>query len=872
MSDSLTETSPVFHKSPVPKNDLERKACSLCGLPVGRSGTKETLNGEILHFCCQGCLHVFKILFNSAEGIPSQFRESELYRACVEWGIIPRNEQDLALKHSQGDDHETKEPSASYVGDPAHAQEATLKIEGMWCSACAWLIEEVLKNTKGVSEARVFFLSDMARVTYLPQSISPKEILTRIAKLGYGASLFQDPEGGLKGKKDLLIRLGVSSFLTANIMMISFALYLGFFQEFSRETIGYLSYPLAVLAAAVVFYGGYPILMRAFAGFRHGSTSMDTLISLGASSAYAYSLFQMAAGSLHVYFDTASMLVTLVLLGKYIEGQAKERISRGIRDLYHLSNRKVRLLLKDKERWVSPDAVAPGQEVLVLAGETVPIDGRVISNEVTVDESLMTGESRPAKKRAGDEVIGGTVVLEGPAYLRATRAGQENSLKQMIGLMEEALSKKNPFEVLADRVMRWFVPTIFLLALGTVTYLLFHGASIDAALLRGVTVLIITCPCALGIASPLAKVAAIGVCRSKGILVRGPEALEKAKDLDVMVLDKTGTMTEGNFSLRHIESPLGNEEDALRQIASVEIHSDHFLAREIVRRATQSSLEIEKASEFKVIEGKGITGNFKGRSIVVGNRELIRELLLNLSPDLEEKASRQESRGMTVVFFGWEGRVQGILGFGDSLKEGAREAVEELRKRGVTVYLVSGDAVETTQAVAEQLGIDHVRGRALPRDKVEMIKTLQGSGHRVGMVGDGFNDAAALARADVGVALGTGVNIAQEASEITLMTGDPRRILDFLDLSAFTVKVVRQNLVFAFLYNAIGIPLAVAGLLNPLIAVFAMFASSLSVIGNSLRITRRGAEVGLRSSEGAPIKRHPLKGFSLRQSLKRRNL
>jgi len=803
--------------------------------------------------------------------MPTNFRETDLYRACVEAGIIPKaaeNENPFAAAGAAQDSSLT----------PLNL---TLKVEGMWCPTCSWLIEEVLRRTKGILEPQVSFLSDLVQVKYFPHILSPKEIMARISRLGYRPSLFQEGSAIGREKKDLQIRLGVSSILSMNVMMISFALYAGFFRDLSQAVIGYFSYPLWLMTTPVIFYGGLPILRRAYAGLRYGSASMDTLISVGALAAYFYSLVQMARGSLHLYFDTASMLITLVLLGKYIETHARERVSAGITGLYKLANQKVRLFTSTptlphqgggslaggglpcgvssatpqsegkggKERWVPSRDVKPGDEFLVFAGERIPLDGQIISGHGTADESILTGESRPIKKKPGEEVRGGVLLLDGQLTLRTTRVGQESSLGQMITLMQEALSKKNPVELLADRITRWFVPIIFAIA-GVVALSLWRSnSSLDEALLRSLTVLLISCPCALGIATPLAKVAAMGISRSRGIFIRDPEALEKAKDLDTLVFDKTGTVTEGNFSLKEIITEDFPEQKVLSRLASVEVCSDHFLGKEIVRKAREASPKIEGAEDFEEFEGMGVKGFVQGTEVFIGNRRLLSHFGIDLPSSWEKRGSAWQSKGMTVAFFAWDKRVQGMLVFGDSLKQGVREMMDRLHTRKIATWMISGDALETTRAVAEESGFNQFRGQALPQDKVELIRTLQEKGQRVGMVGDGINDAAALAQADVGFALGTGTNITREASDFTLLAGDPSRVLEILDLSALTMKTIRQNLFFAFLYNGLAIPLAVTGLLNPLVAVLAMFASSLTVIGNALRILKKQHPLSIEESQ-----------------------
>jgi len=773
--------------------------------------------------------------------MPTNFRETDLYGACVEAGIIPQ---------AAGN---RNPPTAAGTGQNLSLSplNLTLKIEGMWCPACSWLIEEVLRRTGGILDPRVSFLSDLVHLKYFPHILSPQEIMPKISRLGYRLVPMEATPAESGEKRSTLLRLGISAILTANIMMVSMALYFGFFREFSREVIGYFSYPIWLMATPVVFYGGLPILRRSLFGLRYGHLSMDTLISIGALAAYFYSLVQLARGSLHLYFDTASMLITIVLLGKYIETHARQRVTAGITGLYKLAQQKVRLLTPaealphqeggdggeaEKERWILPKDAKSGDQFLVLAGERIPLDGRIISGQGDVDESILTGEARPTRKRPGDEVMGGTLLLDGEMKVRATRVGGGSSLGQMITLMQEALASKNQAELLVDGITRWFVPLILTVAAATAFSLWLLRFSLDDALLRGLTVLLISCPCALGIATPIVKVAVMGLARSRGILIRDPGALERSQGLDTLVFDKTGTLTEGDFSLQKIVTTGSPEGQALSRLAALEVRSDHFLGRAILRKAREESIEIEEAHGFESLEGMGVKGVVQGDLTFIGNRRLMNLEKIEIPAALNHQARDYEEKGLTTIFFGWGREVEGFLVFGDSLRKGIRRMIQELREKGITTWIVSGDAQETTRAMAAESGVDNFLGHALPGDKVELVKSLQGKGHRVGMVGDGINDAAALAQADVGFALGTGAHILQEASDFTLLAQDPTRVLDALGLAALAGRAIRQNLFFAFLYNSVSIPLAVSGLLNPLIAVSAMFASSLTVTGNVLRI------------------------------------
>ncbi len=811
--------------------------CRLCGLPVDRSGVREKRGEAVFHFCCFGCRQVFHLLSSLPGGPPADFKNSDLFRLCAASELIGRKDEDRERSRAQGREDD---PAACEASDPqeALAKELILKLEGMWCSACSWLIEGVLSGTPGILAVKALFASDLVRIKYLPYQVTIEEIRDRISRLGYRPSSFQDPAGASGERKRVERRLGVSAILTVQVMMISWTLYGGFFQDLGNEAIGYLSFLLWVLATPVLMYGGFPIFKKALVGLRYGKPSMEVLIVLGALSAYFYSVARMGRGSLHLYFDTAAMLIVLVLLGKYLEARAKERISRGLLELYHLTHQKVRLLTKGEEKWMAAEALQPGDEFQVRSGERVPVDGRIFFGRATVDESYLTGESRPIKRGLNDEVRAGAFLLDHRLNIRATRVGSESAIGQILTLMQEGLSRKTAVELFADRLIRWVVPGLLGLAVGTAWYLVYQGHTLEESLLRAVTILVVSCPCALGIAVPLAKVASIGVGRTKGILIRDPAALEKMKKLDVLIFDKTGTLTEGRYSLREMVCLEGSSEEAWRRIASVESPSDHFLAKEIQSRAREFSSGLEEVRDFKSLSGQGVYGVVAGQAVVVGNRSLMQSQGLKFPRTLASQAMGLSNGGATIVFFGWEEQVRGFLTFGDVLKETAGEAVSDLQEKGFQTWMVSGDSLETTGAIARTLGVSPFIGQALAKDKVRVIRELQQKGHRVGMIGDGLNDAAALAQADVGFALGTRAGILSEASDITLLTDDPLKIQEAFHLSMVSSRIIRQNLLFAFMYNMLGIPLAMSGQLNPLLAVLAMFASSLTVVGNTLRIYR----------------------------------
>ena len=846
-------------------------------------------------------MYVFQILFNSPGGIPEDYQNTELYKACVAAGLIPSSERGLvsgatihgsSVFDSQPADPRPADPRLPAL-DPAIeeglSQELSVHIEGMWCVACSWLIEQLLRKMDGVVSANIFFFSDIARIKYMPHLVQPKTITEGISRLGYRASPVESPPDSGQSR-NLVVRLGISAILSMNIMMISFALWGGFFGQIGQEGAALFSYTLWVIASPVVFYGGWPILRAAFWSVIHRTATMDTLIGTGVLAAYFYSLVAMLQGSLHIYFDTASMLVTLVLLGRFIETRAKEKISGAITALFHAASGKVRISKEGREIWTASNEASRGDVFLVFPGERVPVDGRILSGEAVFDESVLTGESHPVKKGTGADVPAGAMLLHGDARFEVVRAGEESSLSQMITLIQQALSAKNRFELLADRIMRVAVPGLLGISAFILILLLSFHVPAGEAFLRAITVLVITCPCALGIATPLARVAAIAKARASGILIRNPAAIERADRLNVMIFDKTGTLTEGRYVLRQTvvaedfacdnpnTAPAGDEhrfgfgpaprapladagyrftgtsfpipdtrhlalaspkaDQALRRVASVEADSDHFLAREIVNAARQKSMELEEILSYEAREGRGIIARTPSGEVIAGSHELMIDCRLEFSDELKDRAHFFETTGSTVVFFGWDSAVRGFFVFGDTLRDKAAEIISRLRSEGTSVWIVSGDSEETTRTLALQAGADNFAGQMLPQDKVRIIEGLQARGKRVAMVGDGINDAAALASADVGITLGAGANLIRECSDAAILGDDLPKVIELLELSRFSFKITRQNLFFSFFYNILGIPLAACGVLNPLIAALAMFASSVSVISNTSMISR----------------------------------
>jgi heavy metal translocating P-type ATPase len=631
-----------------------------------------------------------------------------------------------------------------------------------------------------------------------------------------------------------------------------------------------MPFVLMALATPVVFYCGYPIHRLAVLGLRNRALRMESLLSLGVFTAYFFSVVQAFRGASHVYFDTASVIVTFLLAGKLIERGAKARTSQWITLLHRMAPNKVRLLADGREHFVSVDALEPGQSFVVKAGERFPADGTVESGNSHSDESLLTGEATPVAKHPGAAVIAGSVNLDGVLHVQATLRASHSTLSRIIALVENALGNRSPLERAVDRVSRIFVPSVVVIAVLTFAVCWLGGfTTFGTALMRGITVLVIACPCALGLATPLAITAALGAASRRGILISDMRILETLGRVNHIVLDKTGTMTEGHFQLLGCElipdfcsSPAwmqanaaNSEQDGLPAdfpfdlsspsyehtfalLASLEQYSEHPLGKAIVAFARERDIALGEAASVEIHKGLGITGMVDGKSMFLGGRRLTEQMAIPIDARSELVARRWECEGRTVTFFGWDGGLQGCLAFGDTPRSHAFAMIAELRNRGIEPHLISGDSRVTTEAVARQLGVESFRPDVMPEQKAEVVREWKKSGAVVAMLGDGINDAPALAEADLGIAMGSGTDIAMRASSVVLMDNDLRKIPEIFDLARKALRIVRQNLFWAFFFNTAGISLAIAGILSPIFAAVAMLLSSLAVVGNSLRISR----------------------------------
>ncbi len=711
-------------------------------------------------------------------------------------------------------------------------------VEGMTCASCAARVERVLSRQPGVAAATVNFAAREAVVS-LAEPLAPQALVGAVARIGYRLHPQAEGVGGEAGAASIARRALVSGVLSAPLVLLHFVPGLA-------EGLGMPAAAWAglVLATPVQFWAGWPFLASAVAKARHRQTNMDTLVAIGTLAAYGYSTWAVLGGQHHsVYFETAAVIITLVLLGRYFEARAISRTTSAIRKLAELGAREATVLRDGSEIRVGLDQVKPGDLVVVRPGEKIPVDGMVREGASSVDESMLTGESLPVDKSTGDEVFGATMNQQGRLVLEATKVGADSALAQIVALLKQAQGSKAPVQRLADRVAGIFVPAVLALAGVTFGAWLLVTGSPAAALPAAIAVLIIACPCAMGLATPTAIMAGTGRGAELGVLIRGGEVLERSGKVQVVVLDKTGTMTEGKMAVTEVVADTWNAvptdpDTVLSRAAAVEAGSEHPIGRAIVGAAAAQGLRLPALELFEAASGFGVQGVVDGREVVVGKPQLLTQHRLMGCSELAERADRLEAQGKTVVMVGWDGRMRGLIALSDRAKPGAAEAVAELKAQGVDLVLLTGDNQRAAARVAEELGISRVIAGVLPSGKVKEIQRLQAEGKTVAMVGDGINDAPALAQADLGIAFGTGTDVAVEASDITIIGGDPRAIPRAIGLARRTLRVIYQNLFWAFSYNVAAIPLAAAGKLSPAVAAGAMALSSVSVVANALRLRR----------------------------------
>ncbi|MEU4324100.1 heavy metal translocating P-type ATPase [Nonomuraea dietziae] len=720
-----------------------------------------------------------------------------------------------------------------------------LSIGGMTCASCANRIERKLNKLEGVT-ATVNYATEKAKVTF-PEGVDPQELIATVESAGYTAELPKPPqaEGEEQEPEDELrpLRNRLVTSLVLAVPVIAMAM----IPPLQFTNWQWLS---LTLAAPVVVYAGWPFHKAAWTNLRHGAATMDTLVSIGTLAAFAWSLWALffgtagtpgmthpfeftiarTDGSGNIYLEAAAGVTAFILAGRYFEARSKRKAGSALRALLELGAKDVELA---DGRRIPTDQLKVGDRFVVRPGEKIATDGVVDEGTSAVDASMLTGESVPVEVRPGDAVTGATVNAGGRLIVRATRVGSDTQLAQMAKLVEDAQTGKAEVQRLADRISGIFVPIVIALAIGTLGFWLGTGGGAGAAFTAAVAVLIIACPCALGLATPTALLVGTGRGAQLGILIKGPEVLESTRKIDTVVLDKTGTVTEGKMTLTGVHLAEGEErEEVLRLAGALEHASEHPIAQAIAR-AADSEATVE---DFANVEGLGVQGIVDGHAVLVGRPRLLAEWSQHLPEELTEALEREQAAGRTAVAVGWDGKARAVLVVADVVKSTSKEAIQQLRALGLTPVLLTGDNEKVARSVAAEVGIDEVIAEVLPADKVDVVKRLQAEGKSVAMVGDGVNDAAALAQADLGLAMGTGTDAAIEASDLTLVRGDLRVAADAIRLSRRTLATIKGNLFWAFAYNVAALPLAALGLLNPMIAGAAMAFSSVFVVTNSLRL------------------------------------
>ncbi len=725
----------------------------------------------------------------------------------------------------------------------------TFSVPDMNCGSCVVNIEKDIGKLEGVHEILVNFAAEKAQISYDTEILSAEDIIEQIKKTGYTAYLIgengamkMDHEGmdhaQMESKKEIqskLYKVIFGAVLSVFLLVLSFGI------DIPSEGMIML-----LVTAAILLYTGREFFVRGIPAFiLKGRPNMDTLVSLGVTAAFLYSSYIVlfTTPPHEEYFMDAAIIATFIMFGRYLEAKAKGSASEAIKKLLELSAKVAhKVIAKNKTKDIPIDQVVKGDELMVKPGEKIPVDGVIIEGNAVLDESMVTGESIPVDKKEKDKVIAATVNGNTSFTMKAEKVGKETMLAQIIKLVEQAQMSKAPIQKLVDKVANYFVWVVILIAIAT--FLAWHyGMELEAskALIYTVAVLIIACPCALGLATPISIVVGSGKGASMGILVKKADSLEKIKKITTICFDKTGTITEGHPRVTDflvLPSEKSEQSKHLQYIASIEHKSEHPLAKAVLDYADEKGLEYLNVKGVEAVTGKGILGEIDGEEVIVGNREFLESKKVTRSAELDEKSEKLSEDGKTVLFFAIGGKQKGLLALQDKEKESSRRAIELLQKKGIKTLMMTGDNEKVAKAIAREVGIDEVLAKATPQDKTEKIKELKEKGEFVAMVGDGINDAPALATADIGIAMGTGTDVAIESGDIVLVKGDLMKAVEAIELSRATLRNIKQNLFWAFIYNSVGIPVAALGLLNPIFSAGAMAFSSISVVLNALRLKR----------------------------------
>ncbi len=784
--------------------DLLTTTCHLCEQPLVQ---QVPFDGHL--FCCHGCRELWRILGDEEiQALKS--------RPGLKWENLREGLTSTKIPVSTDSDPRT----------------ITVGIDGMWCASCSILVEHVLERTSGVYAAHIDFATSSAEITFEQRTVSSEKIIRVITKLGYGAEEHtQDAfDANFDRDQHLLKRFGVSAVIAVFVMMCSVPVWSGYLPQLPPLLRHILAYGLWTLATPVVFWCGWPFLRGAWTSIRHGVATMDLLIALGSLSAYTYSAYIVLHGGTYLYFDTSTMLVTFLLLSRNLEVGARRRATELTRMLSHLTVKSATVLIDGQETTLPTDHIRVGQSVVIRPGDRIAVDGVVLDGASTLDQSFLTGEALPADKGPGDTVYAGSINHQGRLVVQTLRRAEDSILAQTTKFVRHAQGEQDKWRQLADRVLRIFVPGVLGVALLTfVLWLTWGQVSLTSALLYTIAVLVIACPCALSVATPIAVLAGSQRLAQGGMLLRSHDALERSAKIDTILLDKTGTLTEGQMAVAAI---FPDDPGLIQLAASVEIASEHPVAMAMVRYAEELQIPLLPLKDFSNTPGFGVRAQVDRHAV-----ELTAVLdLTELSPEMRMHTNKFLGQGHTVAHMKIDGQVAGLVGFSDRIRADAALGVAQLHTGGLEVWMVTGDNRETACIVASEVGITRVKSQQQPLDKANLVRTLQEAGRTVAFVGDGVNDAPALVQADLGIAMGTGSDIALEAGHLTLTRPRLSSIAETLVTGKRVSEIIRQNLLWALVYNLMALPAAAFGLAYPFVAALAMVLSSAFVLGNSMRI------------------------------------
>ncbi|MFD2655496.1 heavy metal translocating P-type ATPase [Gracilibacillus thailandensis] len=790
------------------------------------SETNHTTLG-VTGMTCAACSNRVEKVLNKMDGVKAQVNLTT-EKATIDYDPEKTSIEDISKKIEN-------------VGYGVLTEKTDLDVFGMTCAACSTRIEKVLNKQDGVKHATVNLTTESASIEYNPGLVDVKSLIDKIKNVGYDAK----PKAEAKEKqtykekqlKNMKTKLIISVLLSAPLLltMLVHLFGMGIPDIFMNPWFQF------TLATPVQFIIGWQFYEGAYKNLRNGGANMDVLVALGTSAAYFYSLYEAfkTIGNPeympHLYFETSAVLITLILFGKYLETRAKSQTTNALSKLLNLQAKEARVIRDGKELMIPVEEVVVGDRLIVKPGEKIPVDGMVVKGRTSVDESMLTGESIPIEKDSGAKLIGSTINKNGSIEMEATKVGKDTALASIVKVVEEAQGSKAPIQRLADVISGYFVPIVVGIAILTfiIWITLVQPGQLEPALVAAIAVLVIACPCALGLATPTSIMVGTGKAAESGILFKGGEHLEGTHELEAVVLDKTGTITKGKPEV----TDFSGDEETLQLLASAEKGSEHPLAEAIVAYATENNIDFLEVEHFEAVPGHGIEAKISGKNILVGNRKLMNDHQINTA-GYEEKLVNYETDGKTAMLIAIDGEYRGTVAVADTIKETAPEAIKQLKDLGIEVFMLTGDNERTAKAIAKQVGIDQVIAEVLPEEKAAKVKAIQEQGKKVAMVGDGVNDAPALVTADIGIAIGTGTEVAIEAADVTILGGELLLIPKAIKISHATIRNIRQNLFWAFGYNTAGIPVAAIGLLAPWIAGAAMALSSVSVVTNSLRLKR----------------------------------